>query len=101
MSKGQPAESGKESRPDDVPLRPFQLPYLYQRVFFFFSHQPPRGALELELRRRRHTGGLQRSVDTITSHIPDPPAVPIGDTREENTADKEIGLARPQTIPSP
>ena len=68
MSKGQPAESGKESRPDDVPPRPFQLP------LFFSSHPPPRGALELELRRRRHTGGLQRSVDTITSHIPDPPA---------------------------
>ena len=27
--------------------------------------------------------------------------VPIGDTREENTADKEIGPAGPQTIPSP
>ena len=27
--------------------------------------------------------------------------VPIGDTIEENTADKEIGPARPQTIPSP
>ena len=41
---------------------------------FFSSHPPPRGALELELRRCRHTGGLQRSMDTITSHIPDPPA---------------------------
>ena len=30
--------------------------------------------MELELRRRRHTGGLQRSVDTITSHVSDPPA---------------------------
>ena len=26
--------------------------------------------------------------------------VPIGDTREENKADKEIGPAGPQTIPS-
>ena len=41
---------------------------------FFSSHPPPRGALELELRRCRHTGGLQQSMDTITSHIPDPPA---------------------------
>ena len=41
MSKGQPAESGKESRPDDVPLHPFQLPYLYQRVFFFFLRTHP------------------------------------------------------------
>ena len=41
MSKGQPAESGKESRPDDVPLRPFQLPYLYQRVFIFFFAPTP------------------------------------------------------------
>ena len=43
MSKGQPAESGKESRQDDVPLRPFQLPYLNQRVFiFFFAPTPSR-----------------------------------------------------------
>ena len=41
MSKGQPAESEKESRPDDVPMRPFQLPYLYQRVFFFFFAPTP------------------------------------------------------------
>ena len=41
MSKGQPAESGKESRPDDVPSRPFQLPYLYQRVFIFFFAPTP------------------------------------------------------------
>ena len=48
---------------------------IYIRGYFFFSsHPPPKGALELELRRCRHTGGLQRSMDTITSHIPDPPA---------------------------
>ena len=48
---------------------------IYIRGYLFFSsHPPPRGAFELELRRCRHTGGLQRSVDTITSHIPDPPA---------------------------
>ena len=41
MSKGEPAESGKESRPDDFPSRPFQLPYLYQRVFFFFLRTHP------------------------------------------------------------
>ena len=48
---------------------------IYIRGYLFFSsHPPPRGALELELRRCRHTGGLQRSMDTITSHIPYPPA---------------------------
>ena len=41
MSKGKLAESGKESRPDDVPMRPFQLPYLYQRVFIFFFAPTP------------------------------------------------------------
>ena len=44
---------------------------------FFSSHPPPRGALELELRRRRHTGGLQQSVDTITSHVSAPPTIHV------------------------
>ena len=50
----------------------FSSPFYIRGYLFFSSHPPPRGALELELRRRRHTGGLQRSMDTITSHIPDP-----------------------------
>ena len=45
--------------------------------FFFFSHPPPRGALELELRRRRHTGGLQQSVDTITLQVSAPPTIHV------------------------
>ena len=54
---------------------PVPAPLFISEVFWFFSsHPPPRGALELELRRCHHTGGLQRSVDTITSHIPNPPA---------------------------
>ena len=44
---------------------------------FFSSHPPPRGALELELRRRRHTGGLQQSVDTITSQVSTPLAIRV------------------------
>ena len=36
-----------------------------------------RGALELELRRRRHTGGLQQSVDTITSQVSTPPTIHV------------------------
>ena len=44
---------------------------------FFSSHPPPRGALELELRRRRHTGGLQQSVDTITSQVSAPPTIHV------------------------
>ena len=92
ISKGQPAESGKESLTRRRSYAPVPAPLFISEVFFFFSSHPsPRGALELELRRRRHTGGLQRSMDTI----------PIGDTREENTADKEIGPAGPQTTPSP
>ena len=81
MSKGRPAESGKESQPDDVPMRPFQLPYLYQRVFLFSSHPPPRGALELELQRCRHTGGLQLSVDTVISNFL---VISAGDTRRSH-----------------
>ena len=34
MSRGQPAEPRKESRPDAVPMCPFQLPYLYQIYLF-------------------------------------------------------------------
>ena len=33
--------------------------FISEGIFFFSSHPPPRGVLELELRRRRHTGGLQ------------------------------------------
>ena len=45
-------------------------PICIRGYFFFSSHPPPRGALELELRRCCHTGGLQQSVDTVTSHFP-------------------------------
>ena len=65
---------------------------------FFYSHPPPRGALELEPRRCRHTGGLQQSVDTVTSRPsssrPATSVVPMKETREENTADKESGRSQ-------
>ena len=64
---------------DDVPMRPFQLPYLYQRFFFFLRTHP------LEVRWSWNW------LRPVTSVVP----------REENTADKEIGPAGPQTIPSP
>ena len=103
MSKGQP--QNPERRVDQTTfLRARSSSPIYIRGYLFFSsHPPPRDALELELRRRHHTGGLQRSVDTITSHIPIlrpvTSVVPIGDTREENTAGKEIGPAGPQIPP--
>ena len=87
-----------------------------QRAWGSDEQWPTSGIRKGESTRRRSSapvpaplfiseGGLQRSMDTITSHIPifQPvtSVVPIGDTREENTADKEIGPAGPQTIPSP
>ena len=77
-------------------MRLFQLPYLYQRVFVFLFAPTP--WLELEPRRCPHTGGLQQSVDTVTSHPssspPAPSVVPMEETREENTADKESGRSQ-------
>ena len=60
-------------------LAPVPAPLIISEgIFFFFSsHPPPRGALELELRRRRHTGGLQQSVDTITSQVSTPLAIRV------------------------
>ena len=59
-------------------LAPVPAPLIISEgIFFFSSHPPPRGALELELRRRRHTGGLQQSVDTITSQVSVPPTIHV------------------------
>ena len=64
---------------------PVPAPLFISEGIFFSSHPPPRGALELELRRCHHTGGLQRSVDTITSHIP---VVPPGHIRRSHGRDQ-------------
>ena len=87
-------------------MRPFQLPYLYQRVLFLFLRTHP-----LEVRWSWNCGAVVIPVvfsDPWTPSLrispilrPVTSVVPIGDTREENTADKEIGPAGPQTIPSP
>ena len=59
-------------------LAPVPAPLIISEgIYFFSSHPPPRGALELELRRRRHTGGLQQSVDTITSQVSTPLAIRV------------------------
>ena len=86
-------------------MRPFQLPYLYQRVFFFFRTHP------LEVRWSWNCGAVVIPAvfsDPWTPSLrispilrPATSVVPIDDTREENTADKEIGPAGPYTIPSP
>ena len=76
MSRGEPAESGKLTRRRSLAPVPAPL-IISEGIFFFSSHPPPRGALELELRRRRHTGGLQQSVDAITSQVSTPLAIRV------------------------
>ena len=73
-----PAEANQQNQERRVDQTTFlrarsSSPNYIRGHLFFSSHPPPRGALELELRRRRHTGGPQQSVDTITSHVSAPP----------------------------
>ena len=50
---------------------------IYIRGYLYFSsHPPPRGALELELRRCRHTGGLQLPRSSGRPHPSFPLAIP-------------------------
>ena len=60
-------------------------PICIRGYLFFSSHPPPRGALELELGRRHHTGGLQQSVDTVTSHFP---VISAGNIRRSHGRDQ-------------
>ena len=60
-------------------------PICIRGYFFFSSHPPPRGALELELRRCHHTSGLQQSVDTVTSHFL---VIPAGNIRRSHGRDQ-------------
>ena len=56
-------------------LAPVPAPLIISEGIYFFLRTHP---LEvLELRRRRHTGGLQQSVDTITSQVSTPPSIHV------------------------
>ena len=79
--------------------------FISEGIYFFLRTHP------LEVRWRWNCGAVVIPVvfsDPWTPSLcispifqPVTSVVPIGDTREENTADKEIGPAGPQTIPSP
>ena len=106
MSKGQPAESGKESVTRRRSFAPVPAPLFISEGIYFGLRTHP-----LEVRWSWNCGAVIIPVvfsDPLTASLrispilrPVTSAVPIGDTREENTADKEIGPAGPQTIPSP
>ena len=106
MSKGQPAESGKESLTRRRSYAPVPAPLFISEGIYFFLRTHP-----LEVRWSWNCGAVVIPVvfsDPWTPSLrispilrPATSVVPIGDTREENTADKEIGPAGPQTIPSP
>ena len=106
MSKGQPVESGKESLTRRRSYALVPAPLFISEGFFFFLRTHP-----LEVRWSWNCGAVVMPVvfsDPWTPSLrispifqPVTSVVPIGDTREENMADKEIGPAGPQTIPSP
>ena len=106
MSKGQPAESGKESLTRRRSYAPVPAPLFISEGIYFFLRTHP-----LEVRWSWICGAVVIPVvfsDPWTPSLRISPilrtatsVVPIDDTREENTADKEIGPAGPQTIPSP
>ena len=77
MSRGNPQNPERRVDQTTFPRARSSSPNYIRGHLFFSSHPPPRGALELELRRRRHTGGLQQSVDTITSQVSTPPSIHV------------------------
>ena len=75
-----------------------QLPYLYQRVFVFYSHPPPRGALELGPPHAVVIPWSEQFADSVNSHPSSSwlatSAVLMQRGRGENIADKESRRSR-------